>query len=83
LAAAAISSIEALPSLQLESTCKLPRISASVIRLVDFSELSFERFKPAKRDIHAFASHAGDKRLEEIAHRTAWAAAKRSFGAPA
>jgi cation transport regulator len=28
---------------------------------------------------HAFASHAGDARQEEIAHRTAWAAIKRSY----
>ena len=27
---------------------------------------------------HAFSSHAGDERQEEIAHRTAWAAVKRS-----
>lgn len=28
---------------------------------------------------HAFASHAGEARQEEIAHRTAWAAVKRSY----
>jgi cation transport regulator len=28
---------------------------------------------------HAFASHAEDERQEEIAHRTAWAAVKRSY----
>jgi cation transport regulator len=28
---------------------------------------------------HAFVSHAGDERQEEIAHRTAWAAVKRSY----
>jgi cation transport regulator len=28
---------------------------------------------------HSFASHAGDDRQEEIAHRTAWAAVKRSY----
>ncbi len=28
---------------------------------------------------HAFASHMGDLRQEEIAHRTAWAAVKRSY----
>ncbi|MEW6644111.1 MAG: ChaB family protein [Pseudomonadota bacterium] len=28
---------------------------------------------------HAFASHAGDARQEEIAHRIAWAAVKRSY----
>ncbi|WP_375157765.1 ChaB family protein [Bradyrhizobium sp. RDT46] len=28
---------------------------------------------------HSFASHAGDLRQEEIAHRTAWAAVKRSY----
>ena len=28
---------------------------------------------------HAFAAHAGDVRQEEIAHRTAWAAVKRSY----
>ena len=28
---------------------------------------------------HAFASHSGDVRQEEIAHRTAWAAVKRSY----
>lgn len=28
---------------------------------------------------HAFASHAADERQEEIAHRTAWAAVKRSY----
>jgi cation transport regulator len=28
---------------------------------------------------HAFASQAGDVRQEEIAHRTAWAAVKRSY----
>lgn len=28
---------------------------------------------------HAFAAHAGDMRQEEIAHRTAWAAVKRSY----
>jgi cation transport regulator len=27
----------------------------------------------------AWASHAGDPRREEIAHRTAWAAVKRQF----
>jgi cation transport regulator len=28
---------------------------------------------------HAFASHSGDPRQEEIAHRTAWAAVKQSY----
>jgi len=28
---------------------------------------------------HAFASHAGDRRQEEISHRTAWAAVKHSY----
>ena len=28
---------------------------------------------------HAFAAHAGDFRQEEIAHRIAWAAVKRSY----
>ena len=28
---------------------------------------------------HAFASHQGDRRQEEIAHRTAWFAVKRSY----
>jgi cation transport regulator len=28
---------------------------------------------------HAFASNSGDVRQEEIAHRTAWAAVKRSY----
>ena len=28
---------------------------------------------------HSFDSHAGDARQEEIAHRTAWAAVKRSY----
>lgn len=28
---------------------------------------------------HSFAAHAGDSRQEEIAHRTAWAAVKRSY----
>jgi cation transport regulator len=28
---------------------------------------------------HAFAAHAGDVRQEEIAHRIAWAAVKRSY----
>ena len=28
---------------------------------------------------HSFASHEGDSRQEEIAHRTAWAAVKRSY----
>jgi cation transport regulator len=28
---------------------------------------------------HAFASHAGDPHHEEIAHRIAWAAVKRSY----
>ena len=28
---------------------------------------------------HAFASHADEARQEEIAHRTAWAAVKRSY----
>jgi cation transport regulator len=28
---------------------------------------------------HAYASHAGDPRQEEIAHRTGWAAVKRVF----
>lgn len=28
---------------------------------------------------HAFASHTGDARQEEIAHRTAWSAVKRSY----
>lgn len=28
---------------------------------------------------HAFASHEGDVRQEEIAHRTAWAAVKHSY----
>ncbi len=27
----------------------------------------------------SFASHAGDARQEEIAHRTAWAAVKKSY----
>jgi cation transport regulator len=28
---------------------------------------------------HAFAAHAGDVRREEIAHRIAWTAVKRSY----
>ena len=28
---------------------------------------------------HSFASHSGEARQEEIAHRTAWAAVKRSY----
>lgn len=28
---------------------------------------------------HAFASHGGEPRQEEIAHRTAWAAVKQSY----
>lgn len=28
---------------------------------------------------HSYASHAGESRQEEIAHRTAWAAVKRSY----
>jgi cation transport regulator len=28
---------------------------------------------------HSFASHAADERREESAHRTAWAAVKRSY----
>ena len=28
---------------------------------------------------HSYASHEGDARQEEIAHRTAWAAVKRSY----
>jgi cation transport regulator len=28
---------------------------------------------------HAYASHEADMRQEEIAHRTAWAAVKRSY----
>jgi cation transport regulator len=28
---------------------------------------------------HPFASHAGDSQQEEIAHRIAWAAVKRSY----
>jgi cation transport regulator len=28
---------------------------------------------------HSFAAHAGDARQEEIAHRTAWAAVKRTY----
>ena len=28
---------------------------------------------------HAFATHAGDPRREEAAHRIAWAAVKRSY----
>jgi cation transport regulator len=28
---------------------------------------------------HSFAAHAADPRREEIAHRTAWAAVKRSY----
>jgi cation transport regulator len=28
---------------------------------------------------HTFVSHAGEERQEEIAHRTAWAAVKRSY----
>ncbi len=28
---------------------------------------------------HAFTAHAGDPRQEEIAHRIAWAAVKRSY----
>jgi cation transport regulator len=28
---------------------------------------------------HVFASYAGDERQEEIAHRTAWSAVKRSY----
>lgn len=28
---------------------------------------------------HSFAAHRGDPRQEEIAHRTAWSAVKRSY----
>ncbi|WP_411828569.1 ChaB family protein [Neorhizobium petrolearium] len=28
---------------------------------------------------HAFKAHAGDPRQEEVAHRVAWAAVKRSY----
>lgn len=28
---------------------------------------------------HCFAAHAGDRRQEEVAHRTAWSAVKRSY----
>jgi cation transport regulator len=28
---------------------------------------------------HAYAAHQGDRRQEEIAHRTAWFAVKRSY----
>ena len=28
---------------------------------------------------HSFAAHRGDARQEEIAHRTAWAAVKRTY----
>ena len=28
---------------------------------------------------HSYVGHAGDPRQEEIAHRTAWAAVKRSY----
>ncbi len=28
---------------------------------------------------HAFAAHAGDPRQEEVAHRIAWAAVKRTY----
>jgi cation transport regulator len=28
---------------------------------------------------HSFAAHGGDVRQEEIAHRTAWAAVKRTY----
>ncbi|MGY3534470.1 ChaB family protein [Bradyrhizobium sp. USDA 4452] len=28
---------------------------------------------------HSFAAHGGDRRQEEIAHRTAWSAVKRSY----
>jgi cation transport regulator len=28
---------------------------------------------------HAFAAHAGDPRLEEMSHRIAWAAVKRTY----
>lgn len=28
---------------------------------------------------HAFKAHAGDPRQEEVAHRIAWAAVKRSY----
>ena len=28
---------------------------------------------------HSFAAHGGDVRREEIAHRTAWAAVKRTY----
>ncbi|QIG99705.1 MULTISPECIES: ChaB family protein [Bradyrhizobium] len=28
---------------------------------------------------HGFAAHAGDRRQEEIAYRTAWSAVKRSY----
>lgn len=34
-------------------------------------------FRAAFND--AFRSHAGDPRLEEVAHRIAWAAVKRSY----
>jgi hypothetical protein len=34
---------------------------------------------PGKAFNHAFASHAGDARQEEAAHRIAWAAVKRSY----
>jgi cation transport regulator len=35
--------------------------------------------QPSLRFNHAFASHAGEARQEEIAHRTAWTAVKRSY----
>lgn len=43
------------------------------------------RLPPHAQDIyreafnHAYASHAGDPRQEEAAHRIAWAAVKRSY----
>ncbi len=43
------------------------------------------RLPPHAQDIyrgafnHAFADHMGDPRLEEAAHRIAWAAVKRSY----
>jgi hypothetical protein len=38
-----------------------------------------QALEPRSASNHAFAAHAGDIRQEEIAHRTAWAAVKRSY----
>jgi cation transport regulator len=52
---------------------------------IDLPEAVRDHLPPHAQDVyraafnHAFAAHAGDIRQEEIAHRIAWAAVKRSY----